>query len=82
MNTTVEMDGKPIDLNDPLAEQAANAVHGTIGNFQMHAEEAIREAQSPLIAIFYNKSTTNLRIRGFTSTYIYKMRSIEKCTYF
>ncbi len=47
MNTTVEMDGKPIDPNDPLAEQAANVAHGTIGNFQMHAEEATREAQLP-----------------------------------
>lgn len=44
-NTTIEIDGKPVDPNDPLAEQAANAVHGTIGNFQMHADEAVRKVQ-------------------------------------
>lgn len=44
-NTTIEIDGKTVDPNDPLAEQAANAAHGTIGNFQMHVDEAAREAQ-------------------------------------
>ena len=29
-NTTIEIDGKPVDPNDPLAEQAANAAHGKI----------------------------------------------------
>ena len=47
-NTTIEIDGKPVDLNDPLAEQAANAAHGTIGNFQMHVNEAARESQQIL----------------------------------
>ena len=82
-NTTIEIDGKPVDPNDPLAEQAANAAPGTIGNFQRHADEAAREAQHPpiLIVIFHNKSTTHLRTRGFTSTYTYKMKSIEKRIY-
>lgn len=47
MNAIIEIDGKLVDLNNPLAEQAANAAHGTIGNFQMHADEAAREAQQP-----------------------------------
>lgn len=44
-NTTIEIDGKPVDPNDPLAEQAANVAHGTIGNFQMYVDEVVREAQ-------------------------------------
>jgi hypothetical protein len=44
-NTTIKIDEKTVDPNDPLAEQAANAAHGTIGNFQMHVDEAAREAQ-------------------------------------
>ncbi len=44
-NTTTEIDGKPVDPNDPLAEQAANAAHDKIINFQIHADEAAREAK-------------------------------------
>ncbi len=49
-NTTTEIDGKPVDPNDPLAEQAANAAHGKIVNFQIHADEAAREdKQAPYL---------------------------------
>src|SRR5271169_2981607 len=44
-NTTTEIDEKPVDPNDPLAEQAANAAHGKIINFQIHANEAARETK-------------------------------------
>jgi hypothetical protein len=45
MNNTIEIYWKPVDPNDPLAEQAVNAAYGTICNFQLHANEVAREAQ-------------------------------------
>lgn len=47
-NTTIKIDWKPVGLNDPLAEQAANSAHGTIGNFQMYVNETAREGQQTL----------------------------------
>ena len=40
-----EVDGKSVDPNDPLAEQAANAVHGKIITFKINVYEASHEAK-------------------------------------